>query len=476
MKALAIFVLLAISAHCGATSYFLSASGSDGNNGTSTGTPWLTPNHALNCGDTITAAASSSYSGWNFYESNWGTVTGSGHCFATLKCATFDGCIVNASSGTGSFWVDKSHWWVQGWEVQGTGAANQAVACYTVAPNTSTPANIYDIVFADDIANGCEGSGFNQFDNSTTASVDYVAYIGDIAYNGAQGNVQCYSGFGIYQPIAHDSASGTHIFVAGNFSYANFDPATCGGRASTDGEGIIIDTLDFSQGGGTPYTQQVVVENNIVVGNGSDGIEIFNNQAGGTHAPVYVLQNTSWGNMRDTHQNRLGAGELLINVASNTNEYYNLVQTSSATGLGGNAIYALSVGTGDATDQVYSNYASGVSGNNTFIFSSGSFAYGPNNTIGTTVTFTSATVPGAPSCSSFASTVACMASVIANFVPTNAGASAYGYQQPSTTCVYDPLFPQWLLGIGLPTGLVTPACALPWSQLTNGALSHGQFN
>jgi len=65
-----------------------------------------------------------------------------------------------------------------------------------------------------------------------------------------------------------------------------------------------------------------------------------------------------------------------------------------------------------------------------------------------------------PSCSSFASTVACMATVIANFTPTTTAALTYGYQTPSTTSIYDPLYPQWLCGTNLPSGLVTPGCVV----------------
>jgi hypothetical protein len=442
-----------------ATSYYLAtaaAGGSDAKNGLSAGAPWLTPNHAVNCGDTITALSSTAYSGWSFWTGQWGTVTGSGHCFATLQCQTFDGCVVN-TTGTGSFWVDKSHWLISGWEVQGSVAAAQYVACFTISPNRSTPASIHDVVFAGDIANGCLGSGFNTFNYGTAYSVDYVAFVGDIAYNAAQGNAECYSGFGIYQPIAYDTLPGTHFYIAGNFAWSNVDPATCGGGASTDGEGIIIDTLDFSQGKGTPYTQQVVVKNNIVLGNGSFGIEVFNNQAGTSKAPIFILNNTSWGNMRDTHETKLEAGEISLIAASNVAEYQNLVQTSTATGLGGNAIYALTISNGDATDHVYNSIASGVGGNNTAIYNSGPFAFGPNNTLAA-VSFRNATIPGAPACSGFASTVACMAPVIANFVPTTSGASAYGYQTPSTTNVNDPLYPQWLCGTNIPAGLVTPGC------------------
>jgi hypothetical protein len=51
-----------------------------------------------------------------------------------------------------------------------------------------------------------------------------------------------------------------------------------------------------------------------------------------------------------------------------------------------------------------------------------------------------------------------MATVIANYTPTVAAAKAYGYQQPSSTSVSDPLFPKWLCSVNLPAGLVTKGC------------------
>jgi hypothetical protein len=52
-----------------------------------------------------------------------------------------------------------------------------------------------------------------------------------------------------------------------------------------------------------------------------------------------------------------------------------------------------------------------------------------------------------------------MAEVISNFTPMNAAAKGYGYQIPSSTPIYDPLFPQWLCSAtNLPAGLVTMGC------------------
>src|ERR1700677_2317272 len=108
VKTLLLFTLLSLSLSAHATSYFISPTGSDSNNGTSTGTPWLTPNHAVNCGDTITAAAGT-YANANFITNQWGTVTcPANNNVAWLKCATFDACKINtASAGQGGIWIDK---------------------------------------------------------------------------------------------------------------------------------------------------------------------------------------------------------------------------------------------------------------------------------------------------------------------------------------------------------------------------------
>ena len=87
------------------------------------------------------------------------------------------------------------------------------------------------------------------------------------------------------------------MYVAGNFSYANVEPDTCNGTTPTDGEAVILDTFDGDQGGLTPYTRQAVVQNNIGFFNGNMGFEALNNQAGSTHAPIYMKYNTAYGNI-----------------------------------------------------------------------------------------------------------------------------------------------------------------------------------
>jgi hypothetical protein len=452
--ALPILLMLLTSPVWGTTYHLAPASGggNDSNNGTSASTPWLTPNHPVNCGDVILAAASSSYIASDFYS--WGTVTcAGGNNVAWLQCATFDACKITVSNANGIA-INNNYWGVQGWEVTASGTF---AACFQARPpNSST--SIHHIIFANDIANGCSSTGFVAFNNGH-ASFDYVNIIGNIAYNAAQNGGECQSGISVYQPVKSDSVAGTHIYVAGNFSYANSDPDPCAGGTPTDGEGIIFDTWDGSQGGLPAYDQQGVAHNNMLLGNGGRGIQVFNNLAGSSHAHIYVYNNTSWRNELDTHQNSGGScGEIRIVTALNVQVYQNIAQTTSATGCGGYPLYAYFVAAGDTTDAVYANVGYSATGNYGAIQSSGSFAYATSNLFGTNPNFANPSTPGAPSCGLASSVPNCMAAVIANFTPTTAAAKAYGYQVPSTSQTSDPLFPQWLCNVNLPPGLVTMGC------------------
>ncbi len=454
-----LFIMLASPAW--ATQYFLSPSGSDSNSGTSSSSPWLTPNHSVNCGDVITAAAGTSYSSANFSYGKWGTVTcAAGNNVAWLQCATFDACKITSSSEHAMV-VTNNYWGVQGWET--TTTTGNSYGCFVVTPpNSST--SIHHVIFANDIANGCTGGGFTSFNNGS-AGVDYIVYVGSIAYNAAAGSGACFSGFNIYEPKQSDTAAGTHMYIAGNFSYANEDPSPCAGGSPTDGEGIIIDTFDGSQGGGNDYAQQTVVFNNITIGNGGRGVEVFNNSAGSSHAPVFLEYNTTWHNNNATNQNWSGCGEIQLGSAYDVTAMYNLAMASSSTGCGTNTVYAFSVENSNGTVTVNDNWGDAAAGTPGFTYNSSGFSYGSANAFGTNPGFANPSTPGAPNCGAFADVPACMVSMISDFKPTASGASAYGYQAPLTTTVTDPLFPQWLCNVNLPAGLVTMGCSSSSSSL-----------
>ncbi len=434
--------------------------GNDANDGLSPGRPWLSPNHSVNCGDVILAAPSGSYSSGNFETGSWGTVScAGGNNVAWLKCATFDSCKLNASSGQPGFYIDQSYWGVQGWEVSARNS--EANWCFGAAPNYHAPVEIHHVIFANNVANGCQQGGFVTFNNGDSASVDYIIFIGNAAYNAAQNGLHCYSGISIYQPIESDLALGTHIYVAGNFSWGNVDANPCAHGKPTDGEGIIFDTFDGDQGGlPVPYAAQAVAENNILLANGGSGLEVNYNSFGkNPFASIYVRNNTMWGNNGDQNQASRPCAEMLFESTFTSQALMNLAMTASKNGCGANPEYAFLVEESPtSTDLISQNWGYSSSGTNDGILNSGGFSYGPNNYFGIDPSLANPVPPGEPACAIYSSVPECMASVIADFTPRNAAALAYGYQMPSTSRAYDPLFPQWLCNVNLPAGLVTMGC------------------
>lgn len=457
-----------------AGNYFLSATGNDGNSGTSSGSPWLTPNHFLTCGSTITAAASTSYLASTFTSGNWGTVSCPGTADVVwIKCVTFDACKISDATGTGGFNIDQSYWGVQGWEV--TETASTPAGCFLAVPNFATQLPVHHNIFANNIANGCYSGGI-AVGLSSTGSADYEAIIGNVAYDAAKGTA-CYSNINVLSPYNFDTQPGTHIYVAGNFSFKALNTPNCNSsNPATDGEGINIDTLD--NGGTSPYTGQVVVDDNILVSNGGRGLEVELNDRGGTNAHVYLRHNTQWGNSADTNQTSAFCGDHEIYQSFNVESYWNLIATNAATACTGQTLYAIQTFGLNSTDHVYNDWAYSASGSNNFDSGSTGYTQGPNNTLGTNPNYANAVAPSAPSCGSFPSVPACMALLIANFTPTTAAAKAYGYQPPSAASVYDPLYPQWLCKVtNLPAGLITPGCVTgtaiaPGAPALSGASIH----
>jgi len=469
-KIAAALLLALLASPTWATTYYLATAasgGNDSNGGLSIRTPWLTPNHAVNCGDVILAAAGA-YSPANFTYNKWGKVTcAAGNNVAWLKCVTFDACKIFAGgSNVDGISVTASYWGVQGWEATATTDTSACFKAYSVSPAVE----IHHIIFANDIANGCYSGGFT-IGNNQDVGVDYFVVVGTITYNAAQSSLACDSGIDIYQPVQSDSLPGTHIYIAGNFSWANVDPNPCAGGAPTDGNGLILDTLDGTHGLPSPYTAQVVVDNNILIANGGRGFEVFNNSVGSSHAAIYARHNTVWGNNFDLSNINVLCGEMTLNAALNVQEFLNLAVTSATDGCSGDPLYAYSVANGNSTDLVYSNVGWAASGTYSDEASSLGFSFGPNNLFGTNPNFVNATAPGAPSCGGTSSVPNCMATVIATFMPTTSAAKAYGYQVPSATQSYDPLFPQWLCNVNLPAGLVTVGCPVASAPLPPADLS-----
>lgn len=457
LRAIALVLLLLCNYSAWATNYFITTTGSDAANGLTTGTAWASPNHAVNCGDVLTAS-SGTYSTGQFTFNKWGAVsgcsTGTSANVATVICATPFACNVTETS-LPAFGVTNSFWRVSGFTA--TVTSGQAI-CFEAYPAAGT--QIHHIIFDNDIANGCFGAGFQPVPFSGTVGVDYFIAIGSIAYNAAKQTTQCGSGFDVFEPVQSDTLSGTHIYFSQDFAWANINGGTsgtnCAGGAPTDGEGFIFDTWD-----GLSYTQQGAMENNISMYNGNTGLRVDLT----TQSHTYIQNNTSFGNEQDSSVAGSEFGEIYIQEGNNTTAQFNIVQTNVNT-VGGFGIYALGLSfftqtTGQGTNTVNNNQ--GYSPYGHFTICSGTctgFSFGGGNT-STNPSFASppGSVPAAPNCTGFATVPACMATIIADFVPSSPTNAAWGYQAPTTSYVPDALFPVWLCNVSLPANLISTPCA-----------------
>jgi hypothetical protein len=424
------------------TTFYMSTTGSDDNPGTQE-SPWASPKHNLRCGEVI-IAATGTYSSANFgVGGNWGTVSSCpstrGVHFATVICAVAFSCIIN-DTAKNAVLIDQSNWAFIGWSLSST-AGN----CMLAMPRRS--ANIHHIAFINNVANGCQqGVATVPYFRDRHFGVDYFAAVGVITYNAALATSVCTSGISIYEPVNYDTVPGTHIFIAGAFSFANIDPSNCNRGANTDGEGITFDDWSHSQSRGIPYTGQGVIEQSLVAGNGSAGISIFNNTAG----IAYITSTTVWNDFQSSTQTG-GGGEIIFNQSTSvTLAIGNLVQgtvTSRAN------IYGCFVNAGNASNGISGNYCNGPSGQNADAVSSPGFTFGFNAT--TPPPFANPSTPGVPSCSGFATVTGCMETVINNF----SNSTGIGYQSPGPCTANDALFPTWLKGI-IPAGIITKPCGM----------------
>ena len=467
--------------------YYMSPTGSDSNNGLTAATAWATPNHGVNCGDVIIAAAGS-YPDMH----NWGTV---GSCpstsggidgrggvyFATLLCggSSVGSCYIttktNTTGNTDAMQVGSSNWAVEGWYVN-TGAYGRAFEAYACSYNGGMK---HHIAFINNIsANNLLGVGTNdcgQNQGSTAIpspnGTDYVAIIGTIAQNSAQDPI-CLAAIGVTFPGVLDTNAGTHYFVYGNFSYAN---QNVGCRTVSDTEDYMFDTFSWHNALSTG-----VIANNIGYSADRMCIQLFDNRSGSYAEQFKVYNNTCYRN--NLYDADWIDGEIHLNAATGSVKWtvtlFNNIayQPLSAplSGSSGIAAWVFFPGSGfsgtmtnggSGTQNVY--MANNKSGKRTYYDSTYSAQSQAAGLLGTNIyippNFTNPTdllanQVGVPNCNAFVSTTECMGwnantntlrtpSVISDLVPTASGTAGKGYQKPSTTCAPNADYPAWLKGV-----------------------------
>jgi len=351
------------------------------------------------------------------------------------------------------------------------------------------------VAFVNNIASGCLNAGVDTYSwhSAGAGSFDQTAVVGLIAYNAASTTNLCGSGVSIIPNNGPDASAGTHVFVAGVFSYGNINGAGCSGSGqTTDGEGIIFDSWGL-QG----FNRQAVAEQNVMWANGSAGWEVFPN--GGTDDPqIYIFANTSYGNFQDRNHFGLSSGELLLNqtspsagaVYSITNNIFEATMatpggaanTCKSNGLGCQ-VYGAEIGctntcpyttiTGNYIWNSYPPTSTASGGTNTLVYdpNQGSWPFGTNTYNNPGFGNPGGLPASAPNCAAYTNTTACMNTgyqVAADLTPSD-GAAGKGYQPPGA-CAPDAYYPTWLKGIVYLTvsgssitenvGLITKPCGM----------------
>jgi hypothetical protein len=455
--------------------HYMSPTGSDSNDGLTTGTAWATPNHVLNCGDVIIAASGAYSSGGidvTTQPSNCPSTTGGidgvgGIWFAVVLCNGNVGvCTIDKTGPTGFAWnVQASNWAIEGW-LAGTTVNNDAPAGFAMNGANGTT---HHVAFINDIASSV-GTGFEGLDNGVDHDVpgatgfDYYAVVGSIAQNAEQWN-GCTAQIVGAGPATVTSItySGTHQFFYGNFSYA-----TGNNRCGSDVESYMFDTWDAHA-----YISQSVMLNNIGWSSYRMGIQVFmQNFNSVTGLKYYILNNTEF----NANAANGAFGEINIQQSNATSPS---ITMNSNIALGTRSTScALSIG-GDRTHVPawYANIIAGGTGLQNVLFSTGGGSptcyynsyTGPSNiNFAVNPSFTNTTdllasQSGAPNCSSFVNTTACMGwnantatlttpSVISDLVPTcGADCAGAGYQEPRVSCAstgnISGYYPTWLKGV-----------------------------
>jgi len=451
--------------------------------------PWLTPNHALHCGDVIVAVTGTySASGMGTFgavsncPSTTGGIDGTGGVwFAVIVCA---GKLTTCDmTGTTNIAVNiTSHnWAVEGFQVHNaTGTA--------AFLNNGKPTATHHVAFINDIAYSTP-IGFGSGDDGTSHDVpgvsgfDYAAFVGTLAQNSEQ-NTVCTAATTMTGPNMLDTAAGTHIFIYGSFSY---DIPDNGCRVG-DMEDFMFDTFDAHG-----VTTTGVILNNLGWGAASVGVNSFTqnfNSVAGLH--VYIENNTTYHDM-EVISGYLGELRIQNNNTAPEFEYiYNNVflATASATNscgisAGASAGSNIIVGATGKENVAWSTANSGWGICYYSVATGVNFVTNPNFT--NTADLLANWVGVAPNCSGYATTTACMGydattstlrtlTPISDLTPTCTNCAGKGYQLPSVTCVtsgdiYN-LYPTWLKGIVYlqwnsvsqtlteKAGLVTKPCGL----------------
>jgi hypothetical protein len=306
---------------------FVSPSGSDANSGTSSSTPLATigaaTRLALKGGDCVTVAAGT------YDETLSITTSGSSDTctgYVVFRSEAQGAAKVVSTDTYQGVLVGANYVMLDGFDLSDTSTGGAV----TVGSNSVVGGHVvvtHHVAVFRTTAHDSGGAGLSAI------HADYVRFEGNTVYGNAARSPYADSGIDLWEAQAFDPAPGFHIIVRNNVSYQNGNWNVAN---ASDGEGIILDSFDYADAtyGTTPYTQESLVENNVVWGNGGRGIE-----AGGAGPTSYVTVRNN--TVFDDNRQQLPWPGAEIQSLGNHNAFYNniaVVGPDAKDGPGGNGL------------------------------------------------------------------------------------------------------------------------------------------
>jgi hypothetical protein len=166
----------------------------------------------------------------------------------------------------------------------------------------------------------CGGAGVGAIQS------DYVTISGNTIYDTSWYSIYGSSAISTFEDWNSDSSTGTKIYITGNRIFGNGQRIpTASDGVITDGEGIIVDTgrnASFQPSIGiSAYAGRTYIANNVVYGNDSSAIEVFQSDH------VDVVNNSTYNNVRGPVLS--GRGEVNVNAAADVNVLSNIFYASA---------------------------------------------------------------------------------------------------------------------------------------------------
>jgi hypothetical protein len=317
----------------GATDYYVSSSGSDGNDGLSTTTAFRTLQYAASLpalapGDRV-RVMNGTYSAV--------VLTKSGTPTAWITWQAYPGHTPEiVFNGWYGIQVQASYQVIDGLTV--TGNNDNVNLSYCQADAQNNPNNPDSACNGSDISiDGRGHPGTALYHHITIRNCtlrkggagvgaiwsDYVTIEDNLIYGNAWYSRYGSSGISTWQDLQFDAAPGYHMIIRRNVVYDNNDQVT----PANDGNGIIIDNSECTQVGcpNGVFPNRTLVSNNLSVNNGGAGVVCY------TSEHVDIVNNTAYQNVQVV--TTPGWSDLFVNQCSDLTLLNNIAYSKA----GGNA-------------------------------------------------------------------------------------------------------------------------------------------